>query len=167
METLLQETDLTLAKTISKCQAQEATKKQRASLASPQPEIIGALPKLREKRTMAPPTTLCPGCGAATHQAGRTQCHAYNQACFCCQKVSHFAKVCRSKGTRRSPHTMATQTLASTPTVKLLTTSNIQKASTDETAPLLKVHVTSINGSREMEVLQTQALISPLLDYNT
>ena len=45
VETLLQDTDLTLAKTISKCQAQEAAKKQRASPASQQPEIIAALQK--------------------------------------------------------------------------------------------------------------------------
>ena len=65
---------------------------------------------------------------------------------------------------------MATQTLASTPTVKLLTISKIQKASADETATLLKVHVTSTNASREMEVLpesgaDTSAAGAEMLQY--
>ena len=114
---------------------------------------------------MAPPTTLCPGCGAATHPAGCTQCRAYSQACFCCQKVSYFAKACHSKGTRHNPHTMAMQTLASTATIKHLIISNIQNASANEAAPLLKVHVTSTNGSREkLKSSQTQVLISSLLE---
>ena len=84
---------------------------------------------------MALPTTLFPGCGAATHPVGRTQCPIYNQAYFCCQKVSYFAKVCHNKATRCNLHTMATQIPASTPTVKHLTISIIQKASADEATP--------------------------------
>ena len=53
VEALLQETNLTLAKTISKM---PSTKKQRVSLASQQPEIIAALQKPQEKRIMVFPT---------------------------------------------------------------------------------------------------------------
>ena len=49
MEALLQESNLTLATVISKCQAQEAAKKQRASLASQQSECISMLQRPREK----------------------------------------------------------------------------------------------------------------------
>ena len=69
------------------------------------------------------------------------------------KKVDHFDKVCRSKGTRCNPHTMATQIPASTPTVNCLTISNIQKAPANEPASLIKVRVTSTNGSRKLEVL--------------
>ena len=44
-EDLLQETDLTLAKAISKCQAQEAAKKQRSHLHNHGAELVAALHK--------------------------------------------------------------------------------------------------------------------------
>ena len=70
MEALLQENNLTLAPAISKCQAQEATKKQRASLASQQSEHISMLQRPREQQTPVLPTPTWPGCGAAAHPAG-------------------------------------------------------------------------------------------------
>ena len=153
VETLLQETNLTLATTISKCQAQEAAKKQRASLVPHQPEVNATLHSPHDKRTTAPLTTPCPGCGAAAHPSGRIQCPAYGQVCFYCQKVGHFAKVCRSKGARRNPHMAAAQTPSSTPSVKHLTIPNIRNVLANEPAPVIKILVTSANGSRELEVL--------------
>ena len=70
MEALLQENNLTLAPAISKCQAQEATKKQRASLASQQSEHISILQRPREQQTPVLPTPTWPGCGAAAHPPG-------------------------------------------------------------------------------------------------
>ena len=103
VETLLQEPNLTLTTTIGKCQAQEASKKQRAYIANQQPEAVAALQRQRNPKSLVPKTT-CPGCGAATHPGGRSQCPAYMQTCFQCQKIGHFAKVCRSKPARHNPH---------------------------------------------------------------
>ena len=79
-EDLLQEADLTLAKAVSKCQAQEAAKKQRAHLHNYNPEVA-ALRKPQDQHPR-PPTSTCQGCGAPTHPACPTQCPAYNQTCF-------------------------------------------------------------------------------------
>jgi len=89
IEDLLQETDLTLTKAVQKCQAQEAAKKQRATLHST-PENVAALKKPQNRK----PQPICQGCGAAPHPGGRTQCPAYSQIC---QKIGHLAKVCRSR----------------------------------------------------------------------
>ena len=92
-EDLFQETDRTLDRAITKCQAQEAAKKQRARLHDHSTESIVALQKSQDWKNCSPAST-CQGCGARTHPAGRTQCPAYNQTCFNCQKVGHFTKVC-------------------------------------------------------------------------
>ena len=51
VEVLLQENNLTLASAISKCQGQEATKKERASLASQQSKQIAMLQRPQEQQT--------------------------------------------------------------------------------------------------------------------
>ena len=56
-EDLLQEADLTLAKAVSKCQAQEAAKKQRAHLHNYNPEVA-ALRKPQDQHPR-PPTSTC------------------------------------------------------------------------------------------------------------
>ena len=145
-ERLLQETDLSLAKTITICQAQEAAKRQRASMQSHSTESVAALHKPPDWK-QRPPVSTCPGCGAPAHPTGRTQCPAYNQTCFNCRKTGHFAKVCRSKAPRqRGPH-METSTTSQT---KL---SNIHHMSSSDPAPLIKVNITSTNGSCDIEVL--------------
>ena len=74
--TLLQETDLTLERTIHKCQAQEAAKRERTKLSDYHVESVSAVRKLQDRKGYTPPLT-CPGCGSKPHPAGRTQCPAY------------------------------------------------------------------------------------------
>ena len=59
-ERLLQETDLSLAKTITICQAQEAAKRQRASMHSHSTESVAALHKPPDWK-QRPPVSTCPG----------------------------------------------------------------------------------------------------------
>ena len=153
IETLLQETNLTLATTISKCQAQEAAKRQRANLTSQPSESIAALQRPRDKRIQASSPMSCPGCGGSIHPAGRSRCPAYGQVCFHCQKLGHFAKVCRSKSTRRQPHLTPTPTSTNLPNVKYLTISGIRHIKANEPAPLIEVLITSPNGSSKFKVL--------------
>ena len=89
-EDLLQEADFTLAKAVSKCQAQEAAKKQRAHLHNYNPEVA-ALRKPQDQHPR-PPTSTCQGCGAPTHPAGRTQCPAYNQTAKKLAILQRFAE---------------------------------------------------------------------------
>ena len=70
VEALLQENNLTLVPAINKCQAQEATKTQRASLASQLSEHISMLQRPQEQQTPVLPTPTWPGCGATAHPAG-------------------------------------------------------------------------------------------------
>ena len=64
VEDLLQETDLTLAKAVRKCQAQEAAKKQRAMLHSNNADSIAALRKPQNWKPQ-PVMSTCQGCGAS------------------------------------------------------------------------------------------------------
>lgn len=146
IEHLLQETDLSLVKTITICQAQEAAKKQRASIHSHNTESIAALHKPQDWK-QRPPVSTCTGCGARAHPAGRTQCPAYNQMCFNCQKTGHFAKVCRSKTHRQRGFPTAT---GIPPNPKL---SNIHHMASSDPAPLISVNVKSANGSGDIKVL--------------
>ena len=68
-EGLLKETDLTLDSVITKCQAQEAAKKQRAHLYDQTTESIAAFHKPQDRK-IRPPTSICQGCGAPIHPAG-------------------------------------------------------------------------------------------------
>ena len=70
-EDLFQETDLTLDRAITKCQAQEAAKKQRARLHDNSTESIAALQKSQDWKNRFP-TSTCQGCGGQTHPAGQT-----------------------------------------------------------------------------------------------
>ena len=97
-------------------------------------------------------------CGAASHPAGRTQCPAYSHICFNCQKVGHFAKVCRSKPSRqhspftnmdqRTPHaghrSLSATTTEGSPHPEL---DNIQHVASSDPAPLISLDVISANGS--------------------
>lgn len=150
VETLLQESNLTLATTISKCQAQEAAKKQRMNLANQHSDTIAALQRPLDKRnTPQPQTTPCPGCGGPSHPNGRSQCPAYSQICFHCQKIGHFAKVCRS---RHNPQYTPPQT-QKRPSIRHLTISNIKNVTATEPAPLIRIQITSSNGSTDFNVL--------------
>jgi len=84
VETLLQETDLTLDKIIIKCQAQEAAKKQRANMAGQYAESVSAIHKPQDRKAYASSPT-CPDCGSKPHPTGSTQFPAYGQICHYCQ----------------------------------------------------------------------------------
>ena len=155
-EDLLQQTDLTLAKAISKCQAQEAAKKQCAQLHNHGAELVAALhkPQSRAHQNLTAIPT-CQGCGAPAHPAGQSQCPAYHQTCFNCQKVGHFAKVCQSKPPRQSGPSVTT-------TYSKI--SNICHTASSDTAPLVTVNVTSTKGSSDIQVLPDLVLTSQHLE---
>ena len=73
--------------------------------------------------------------------------------CFHCQKVGHFAKVWRRKPSSHNPRPTSAQALASMATIKHLIISNIRNVTANEPAPLVKVLVTSANGSCELQAL--------------
>ncbi|XP_065902494.1 uncharacterized protein [Dysidea avara] len=98
IEDLLQENNLTLAKTISMGRSREAAKKHRSDIHVPDLGMVAALHQRSQQ-----PTQMCSGCGSNMHKGGRQQCPAYNQVCMSCHKVGHFAKVCRSRGVRQHP----------------------------------------------------------------
>ena len=100
IEDLLQESGLTLATTITKCQNREAAKKHRVDITTTQEaEIVAALRKPQDTVPQAKP---CPGCGSAHHRGGSSQCPTFNQTCSFCHRVGHFARVCRSKQTHQT-----------------------------------------------------------------
>ena len=92
IEDLLQENNLTLAKTISMGRSREAAKKHRSDIHVPDLGMVAALHQRSQQ-----PTQMCSGCGSNMYKGGRQQCPPYNQVCISCHKVGHFAKVCRSR----------------------------------------------------------------------
>ena len=76
IEELLQQSDLSLATTISKCRAKEAAKQQRAEI-SDRSQSISALHRSNTSRHPTNAAQFCPFCGGTPHPAGRTQCPAY------------------------------------------------------------------------------------------
>ena len=87
VEDLLAEKDLTLEKTVTKCRAQEAAKRQRAEMAGTGGAAIQAVrryqtPTYRQQTpTYNQVGKTCQGCGASPHQGGRRQCPAFNATC--------------------------------------------------------------------------------------
>ena len=142
VEALLQEPDLTLAKAISKCQAQEAAKKQHVDIFHHHLESVAALRYNRGKSNAQ--TMTCPGCGAKPHPAGRSQCPAFNQTCFHCSKVGHFAKVCRSRQLDTPPNQQNS---------KPASLSNIRYVASTHPAPTIPIQIVSPNGSTTTPVL--------------
>ena len=100
IEDLLQVSDLTLAAAIAKCQSREATRKHRTDITA-QGDVVAVLRK--PQALYQTPSSPCPGCGANRHRGGRVQCPAYDQQCALCQKIGHFARVCRSKRPTNPP----------------------------------------------------------------
>lgn len=86
VKALLQENSLTLVTAINKCQAQEAAKEQKASLASQQSEHTFMLQRPQKQRTLVLPTPACPGCRVIAETVSCFQYSAYSQACFCSQR---------------------------------------------------------------------------------
>ena len=156
---LLQEKDLSLDKTIRMCQGQEAAKKQQAAIQqgpSHLHESIAAL-KTHPQRKVLSPQTLCPGCGAKPHPAGRTQCPVYYVSCHNCKKVGHFARVCRSKPvqpTEVKPPQPSTSTLQfDSPFSQESGLSNIHHVTTTDPGPKLQVKIITLNGAITTAVL--------------
>ena len=151
MEDLLQESDLTLSTTIKKCQGQEAAKRQRSDMAHNPQETISALRKPFQN-PKNPPTT-CPGCGRSPHQRGRKECPAFGRTCHFWQNVGHFAKACRAKRQQTPPPPTIKVTSTSTTDSCFVKMPNVQHLSTAEPAPTIRIHVASLNGSADVEVL--------------
>ena len=157
VEDLLKEKELTLATTISKCRSLEAAKRQRAEMSGATPETIMSIRKTR----MDPSSTkVCPGCGGNFHQGGRRQCPAYNLTCHLCQRMGHLARVCRSRQPRQPPPQATTH--PSTKALSVPTTdrdtprvnaSKIRNSELIESAPTVRVHISSLNGNAEIETL--------------
>ena len=155
IEDLLQESRLTLATTITKCQSREAAKKHRADITTTQDaEIVAALRKPQDTVPQAKP---CPGCGSAHHRGGRSQCPAFNQTCSFCHRVGHFARVCRSKQTRQTTTANTGQVSANAIRVQPQLDNHIQLYNITEdqaeAAPTVKVYMSSSSGTRRVEVL--------------
>ena len=153
---LLQETDLTLAKAIHKCQAQKAAKKQQATLHSNNTDIVAALRKPQNRKPQ-PTTPTCQGCGAISHPDGRTHGPAYSQICFNCQNVGHFAKVCQSRPSRpqafpitaiqRTPHSGQCNLSASNDDTNHPGLDNIKHVASSDPAPTISLDIIAANGS--------------------
>ena len=147
---LLQEADLMLAKVISMCQAREAAKKQRANLTAQSWELVTAVQGQQDDKSWSTQPT-CPGCRAKPHPVGRNQCPAYNQTCHYCHKICHFAKVCRSKGTRQlQPKTTGGLTAITASTPRL---SGVHHGRIADPTPTIIVNICSANGSNTAEAL--------------
>ena len=69
VEDLLQESNLILGTTITKCQSREAAKKHRTEMATQGTDVIAALHKPQQSRSVS-----YPGCGGAHHRGGHSQC---------------------------------------------------------------------------------------------
>jgi len=153
VEDLLQEKDLSLARAIQICQAQEAAKRQRASMSTGHQDSLAAvrnLPPPRRKPLSQTPSSYsqaCTGCGGKPHPGGRSRCPAYNLSCNTCGKIGHFSKVCRSKPAQRD----ATPTSAGTNALSLLST--IRHVAATDPAPTITLKITTLNGSTSATVL--------------
>jgi len=151
VEDLLKESDLTLEATISKCRAQEAAKQQRAEITNT-PLGHTAIQTVRKPLPTAqqhPPTGTWPGCGSPHHKGGRQRCPAFNVTCRSCNKLGHFARVCRSR--RKQQASLTTHPQAPTtnivhagppvyPQAYLTSTQQI------EPAPTITAHMSALNG---------------------
>ena len=79
VEDLLAEKDLTLEKTVTKCRAQEAAKRQRAEMAGTggaaiqlsHPEVPNPYLYRQQNPTYNQVGKTCQGCGASPHQGGQ------------------------------------------------------------------------------------------------
>ena len=85
---LLQENNLTLARTISMCRSQEAAKKHRSDIHAPalKQGMVASL----QQRSHVPPQ-LCLGCGSHMHKGGHRQYPAYNQVCMSTSYLQQLA----------------------------------------------------------------------------
>ncbi len=93
IEDLLKEKNLTLQATIDKYRAHEAAKRQRVEVSAAQAASVQAV----QQNPKTSPTQLCPGCGSGYHPDGRKNCPAFRATCNNCNKVGHYARVCKAR----------------------------------------------------------------------
>ena len=156
---LLQENNLTLATTITKCHSKEAARKNRLDIVTQESEVVAALRRPPQPTHHTPHAT-CPDCGSATHRGGRRYCPAYDQTCSYCHKVGHFARVCRSKATKNDnpqpqhqPSTNAIRVQSQQPNQhQYMQLYKVQDGKT-EAAPTITVRMSSSTGVRYLDVL--------------
>ena len=139
----------TLIQRITICRAQEAAKKQRSEMSNTTPGAVFAVKQRRQPATTQfnQQSVACPGCGSKPHNGGRSRCLAYEQICHHCNKVGHFARVCRAKTAnavpaqtagRRPPSSVSAKPLHGTWTEDLQShhLSTIKQVATTEPASL-------------------------------
>ena len=106
----------------------------------------------------------CPGCGSKPHNGGRSLCPAYEQICHHCNKVGHFARVCRAKTAnavpaqtagQQPPPSVSAKPLHGTWTEDLQShhLSTIKQVATTEPAPTISIRVLSVNGTCDTPAL--------------
>ena len=161
VEAFLQEKDLTLKTTVTK--GHEAAKQQRAEITNSSTEAISALRHVRPAENTPTQLRSCPGYGSGYHQGGRKGCPAYivNLACHQCKRVGHLARVCRTKPAQTGPPDKTPQLQPPTKLIQALTATmneppQINHAKLGDTsgrAPMIDVHISSLNGAAEDETL--------------
>ena len=146
VEDLLRET---IDTAITKCQGMEAAKRQRAEMVRGAPGTISAVRKAHPEEKCH---QTCPGYGANLHQGGHKQCPAHGQTCHLCQKFGHFAKVCRGRQSRQPipQQPMQASKERGSPRFHM---SNIRHNAITDPAPTISIHILSLNGSTDMEIL--------------
>ena len=145
VEHLLQEKDLSLDKVICMCQAQEAAKKQRATIQqSPTHHDSVAALKAHPQKKSIMPKSLCPGCGVQQHLGGCMQCPVYHVLCHNCKKLGHFSRICCSKAVQPVGSRPSISSLQSTlPDNEQGGLSNIHHVTFIDPAPKLEIDITS------------------------
>ena len=101
MEDPLQESELTLATTVTKCRTKEASKKNWSQMVVQEQEtnMVATLhnpqPGAQQRKSHT-----CSDCGGTLHKGGRIHCPAYDKVCSCCHKVPEFAGADRDHTSR-------------------------------------------------------------------
>ncbi len=159
-EDLLRVKDLSLAAAIDKCRAHEAARRQRAAITS---QVLPSVQTVTHRRynhnTPPPQQNTCPGCGSPYHPSGRKSCPAFKVVCHRCNKVGHFAKVCKSIPVQTPPQHPTTNTPRShLVRIEPVTPSSgqypsIMSNNTAEPAPTISIHISALNGSATMTAL--------------
>jgi len=163
---LLRQHQLTLEAAITICRAQKAAKKQCRSI---QESLSESELAIRQKRQQLPlnqrqqlpqqhqqPTTPCPGCGSKLHKGGRAHCPAYDRVCCHCNKVGHFAKVCRTHQSwppTQSLFANAMQASQEDTTTEPNHLSALRQVMAADPAPSTQIYISTLNGSAMAPVL--------------
>ncbi|CAB4024811.1 retrotransposon-like family member retr-1, partial [Paramuricea clavata] len=151
-ERLLRESELTLQKTLDICRASEVSRKQVKLLSDQSSANVDALGKDQRKHRNfrnhnnkpengKPPNKSCGNCGRV-HEP--KSCPAYGKKCNNCQKLGHFAKLCRSqaKNPKKSVHDVDYESDSSTHGIDMAKTA--VTSDNDEEHASLKINNTTI-----------------------